>query len=112
MCVGMIPESMSNLVQLRLLSLGEYTGMDGCEDASAHTCQMFTETIGGNSFSPAALPNFLSTLVKLEALFVANCSITGELPVWFDRLTELRQLDLQRNALVGMIIAGAICLFA
>jgi hypothetical protein len=102
---GKIPSSLGNLVHLKLLSLGEYTG--------------------GNHFDQQTLPSCVSKLVALEALFLANCNITGTIPSWvgelkgkappppaFYRLSflisftlylsaELRQLDLQRNLLHG-----------
>ena len=34
---------------------------------------------------------------------MANCSLIGSLPEWLGDLIELRQLDLQRNALQGTI---------
>jgi Leucine-rich repeat (LRR) protein len=80
---GTIPHSIKNLVNLKLLSLGEYTG--------------------GNNFSPAALPIAFSYLHQLEALFLANCNIRGPLPEWIGNLTELRQLDLQHNQLSGIL---------
>ena len=50
---GKIPDSLSRLTSLRLLSLGEYTG--------------------GNNFSPAPFPQCIRSLVNLEAIFMANC---------------------------------------
>ena len=100
--VGGIPSSIGNLVNLKLLSFGEYTG--------------------GNNFTPAPLPECLASLVNLEALFMANCNLKGSLPNWIGKLTgmfcnlissltltrraELRQLDLQRNNLVGTLPAS------
>lgn len=78
---GTVPESLGNLVNLKLLSLGEYTG--------------------GNDFTPEPLPACFSKLVKLEALFMANCRVTGPFPEWIGNLKELRQLDLQRNQFYG-----------
>eukprot|EP01036_Dinobryon_divergens_P022469 gene22469-30726_t len=80
---GQVPSSLGNLVNLKLLSLGEYTG--------------------GNDFTAMPLPSCLSSLVKLEALFMANCNLKGSLPNWIGNLTELRQLDLQRNMLSGTV---------
>jgi Leucine-rich repeat (LRR) protein len=86
MMTGSIPDSVRNLVNLRLLSLGEYTG--------------------GNNFAPAGLPPCISALQSLEALFIANCNLTGAIPDWIGGLTELRQLDLQRNNLTGTLPAS------
>lgn len=73
--IGKLPDSLSQLVSLRLLSLGEYTG--------------------GNAFDPAPLPECLSTLTSIEAIFIANCNICGPIPSWIGNLKELRQLDIQ-----------------
>jgi len=80
---GDIPNSLGNLKGLKLLSLGEYTG--------------------GNDFNKSSLPFCLSKLTSLEALFMANCNLTGIIPSWISELTELRQLDLQRNYLNGSL---------
>lgn len=65
--IGTVPQSIGNLTNLKLLSLGEYTG--------------------GNDFSPRSLPDCFASLVKLEALFMANCNVTGILPSWLCSLT-------------------------
>ena len=80
---GCIPSSISKLQKLRLLSLGEYTG--------------------GNPFIPGPLPEALSHLTGLEALFMANCNVKGSLPAWLSSMKELRQLDLQHNQIYGAI---------
>lgn len=59
--------------------------------------------IGGNNFTPGRIPTGIASLVRLEALFMANCQLTGTLPTWLGHMSELRQLDLQRNALSGSI---------
>ena len=64
---GSVPASISLLTNLKLLSLGEYTG--------------------GNNFTSEPLPQCLSTLLNLEALFMANCNIKGPLPDWLGNLT-------------------------
>ena len=64
---GPVPSSIGKLVNLKLLSLGEYTG--------------------GNDFLGAPLPSCLSSLKKLAALFMANCNIKGILPAWLGDLT-------------------------
>lgn len=80
---GFVPTSISKLQKLRLLSLGEYTG--------------------GNAFIPGPLPDALSNLTALEALFMANCNVKGSLPSWLAAMRELRQLDLQHNQIHGAI---------
>lgn len=66
---GSVPASIGNLTNLKLLSLGEYTG--------------------GNNFNAEPLPACLSTLLSLEALFMANCNIKGQLPDWLGNLTGI-----------------------
>lgn len=80
---GLVPPSLSKLVNLKLLSLGEYTG--------------------GNDFDPQPLPPCIQHMLKLEALFMANCNLVGPVPSWIGSLAELRQLDLQRNSLGGQL---------
>lgn len=82
---GTLPSTLSKLSQLRLLSLGEYTG--------------------GNQFAPAPFPECIRQLTKLEALFLANCNMIGPIPEWIGALQDLRQLDLQRNGLSGPLPA-------
>jgi hypothetical protein len=79
---GAIPPEIGQLANLKLLSLGEYTG--------------------GADFDAAPFPHFLTILVGLEALFLSNCNITGEIPD-LSCLTALRQLDLQNNLLEGPV---------
>jgi Leucine-rich repeat (LRR) protein len=57
----------------------------------------------GNNFTPGPIPSCLSSLVKLEALFMSNCHLKGPFPEWIGDLSELRQLDLQRNNLRGTL---------
>ena len=80
--------SIGNLTNLKLLSLGEYTG--------------------GNDFESAEIPSCVSKLINLEALFMANCNFKGNIPSWIGNLKELRQLDLQRNFFTGTF-AVSIC---
>jgi Leucine-rich repeat (LRR) protein len=78
---GAIPAELGRLANLKLLSLGEYTG--------------------GNDFDAAPIPSFIMDLESLEALFLANCNLVGPVPLWVTTLTGLRQLDLQHNRLSG-----------
>jgi protein-serine/threonine kinase len=71
---GSIPVSLGKLTNLKLLSLGEYTG--------------------GNEFDAAPLPQCLASLCKLEALFMANCNITGPIPSWLCELTGKLQTSI------------------
>lgn len=71
---GSVPSSISLLTNLKLLSLGEYTG--------------------GNNFTSEPLPQCLSTLLNLEALFMANCNIKGPLPDWLGNLTGKQNVSL------------------
>lgn len=80
---GKIPDSFGNLSNLKLLSLGEYTG--------------------GNNFVPGPLAPCIRRLKSLEALFVSSCHVTGAVPTWIGELTALRQLDLQHNDLSGVL---------
>ena len=79
---GAIPPEIGRLTGLKLLSLGEYTG--------------------GADFDVATFPLFLTKLLELEALFLANCNISGQIPD-LSCLSALRQLDLQNNLLEGPV---------
>ena len=81
--IGSIPSSLSELKNLRLLSLGEYTG--------------------GNRFDPAPIPECISRLVHIEAIFIANCNLIGSIPEWIGNLGDLKQLDVQSNDLSGKV---------
>ena len=87
---GKLPESFGNLTNLKLLSLGEYTG--------------------GNNFAPGPLAPCIRQLKSLEALFVSSCHVTGPVPEWIGELTALRQLDLQHNDLSGVLPESLGCL--
>lgn len=67
-----------------------------------HLCDIYSR-YRGNNFTSEPIPSCLSSLHKLEALFLANCNLKGPIPEWIGQLTELRQLDLQRNNLRGPI---------
>jgi Leucine-rich repeat (LRR) protein len=80
---GRILENIGALTNLKLLSLGEYTG--------------------GNPFLEGTIPTSFSNLTNLTALFLANCNLIGEFPSWISSLINLEQLDLQQNKLNGII---------
>jgi hypothetical protein len=80
--IGSIPETIGNLINLKLLSFGEYTG--------------------GNNFISGPIPSSMSKLVKLQALFLANCNLSGQISDWIGNcLINLQRLDLQNNKLTG-----------
>lgn len=49
--------------------------------------QILGEYTGGNDFVKAQLPTCLSRLKNLEALFMANCNLKGQIPIWIAELT-------------------------
>jgi hypothetical protein len=89
---GAIPHTLSNLTRLKLLSLGEYTG--------------------GNDFAPASLPTCLAALVSLEALFCANCNLTGPIPSWIGNLTGAHVLQCcVKNFVPSVDIQSLACMY-
>uniref|UniRef100_A0A0E0D1J1 non-specific serine/threonine protein kinase n=1 Tax=Oryza meridionalis TaxID=40149 RepID=A0A0E0D1J1_9ORYZ len=61
-----------------------------------------------NSFSPSPLPDNLGDLAALRVLFLANCSLTGNIPPSVGKLTNLVDLDLSSNNLTGEIPPGIV----
>uniref|UniRef100_A0A0D9XCI7 non-specific serine/threonine protein kinase n=1 Tax=Leersia perrieri TaxID=77586 RepID=A0A0D9XCI7_9ORYZ len=56
-----------------------------------------------NSFSPSPLPDNIGDLAALRVLFLANCSLTGNIPLSIGKLQNLVNLDLSSNNLTGEI---------
>ncbi|XP_062193321.1 receptor-like protein kinase HSL1 [Phragmites australis] len=56
-----------------------------------------------NPFSPSPLPEKLGDLADLRVLFVANCSLNGNIPSSIGKLKNLVNLDLSSNNLSGEI---------
>lgn len=80
--IGMIPEPICNLSQLRKLSLGKY-GYDS------------TNHLIGK------IPSCLGDLAALEQLNLPSNELTGEIPTELGQATQLTHLDLTDNPLEG-----------
>ncbi|KAK8692428.1 hypothetical protein V6N13_075887 [Hibiscus sabdariffa] len=60
-------------------------------------------SLGDNPLDRTPFPNEILKLKKLSWLYLANCSIEGEIPPAIGDLTELIDLELQLNNLSGQI---------
>lgn len=120
-----VPESIVNLIELRVLSLshnkltslpepiGELQSLQelrvygnqlsGLPDSMARLANLQVLWIGGaRSGNPLGqLPTCLRHLKKLQILIIENCGLTS-LPPWLGELTELQQLYVGNNHLTDL----------
>ncbi|GMN40233.1 hypothetical protein TIFTF001_009455 [Ficus carica] len=60
-------------------------------------------SLGDNPFDPAPFPTEVVSLTKLNLLYLANCSLQGEIPAGIGNLVELVNLELSQNNITGNI---------
>ncbi|KAL8492234.1 hypothetical protein ACS0TY_023757 [Phlomoides rotata] len=63
-------------------------------------------SLGDNLFDRRPFPAVITTLTKLNWLYLSNCSIEGEIPEEIGNLVELIDLELSQNYLTGEIPKG------
>lgn len=100
---GPVPD-ISSLSQLVFL----YANMSGCSgqfpwSSLANMTNLAVLSVGDNPFDNTTFPNEVLKLTKLTWLYMANCSIEGKIPPGIGNLTELINLELSMNYLVGEI---------
>ncbi|XP_042752656.2 receptor-like protein 7 [Lactuca sativa] len=99
---GRIPGSLSNLSQLTFLGLGD-NKFTGSVPSLGGLLKLDVLELGGNKFEKGCFPNWLGKLTKLSKLSLSNMNINGEIPLFLANLTKLNVLDMEENSLIGRI---------
>ncbi|KAJ9549775.1 hypothetical protein OSB04_022318 [Centaurea solstitialis] len=105
--VGQIPETFKDFRSLSYLSLSNCSlnNLSTSLRILQH-CPNLTVLVLTMNFHTEELPSDDEMQFKaLKALVIANCGITGGIPLWLNGLTELQLLDLSWNRLTGSIPA-------
>ncbi|KAK1438210.1 hypothetical protein QVD17_04016 [Tagetes erecta] len=105
--VGQIPESFKNFESLSYLSLSNcsFSNLSSSLKVLQH-CPNLTVLVLTMNFNSEQLPSDDDLQFKsLKALVIANCRLTGNIPMWLSGLTKLQLLDLSWNHLTGTIPA-------
>ncbi|XVE55676.1 hypothetical protein DITRI_Ditri03aG0177500 [Diplodiscus trichospermus] len=124
---GGISEDLNNCVKIQYLDLGnnpftgpfpdisalselQYLYLNGCEFSGPfpwksleNMTNLAVLSIGDNPFDRTPFPDQITKLKKLNTLYLANCSIKGNIPPAIGDLTELADIQLQTNDLSGEI---------
>ncbi|MFS8030655.1 putative protein kinase RLK-Pelle-LRR-Xb-1 family [Helianthus anomalus] len=103
--VGEIPESFKNFDSLAYLSVSNcsFNNLSSSLKILQH-CPNLTVLILTMNFYGEQLPYDDDLQFKsLKALVIANCRLTGSIPLWVNGLTRLQLLDLSWNDLTGTI---------
>ncbi|GKV33510.1 hypothetical protein SLEP1_g42015 [Rubroshorea leprosula] len=102
---GVFPETPS-LSQLQYLYLNK-SGFSGTFPWKSleNMTNLVMLSLGDNSFDPTPFPDEILKLKKLNWLYMANCSLEGNIPAGIGDLTELVNLELSKNNLSGEIPA-------
>ncbi|XAR52974.1 Non-specific serine/threonine protein kinase, partial [Bertholletia excelsa] len=103
---GTVPD-LSSLTQLKFLSLNHsgFSGQFPWESLENLTSLQFL-SLGDNQFDNSPFPLEILKLEKLYSLYLANCSLAGEVPEGIGNLTLLQNLELSYNYLKGKIPVG------
>jgi Leucine-rich repeat (LRR) protein len=100
---GTVPD-ISSLNELTVLYLNQ-SGFSGTFpwNSLSNMTNMILLSLGDNKFDPTPFPNVVTSLVKLNWLYLTNCSIEGKIPPEIGNLTELINLELSTNSISGEI---------
>lgn len=103
---GKVPD-LSSLTQLKYLNLNQsgFSGQFPWKSLENLT-QLEFLSIGDNPFDRNPFPLEVLNLDKLYRLYLANCSIEGEIPEGIGNLTLLQNLEIHYNFLFGEIPEG------
>ncbi|CAI9268314.1 unnamed protein product [Lactuca saligna] len=99
---GRIPRSLSNMTQLTYLGLGE-NHFTGSVPSLASLLKLDLLELNGNRFEKGRFPNWLGKLTKLSELYLSDMNINGEIPLFLSNLTKLSEVGMPRNSLTGGI---------
>ncbi|KAL7250693.1 hypothetical protein ACSBR1_012670 [Camellia fascicularis] len=99
---GQLPESISNLKALNILSLF-YCNLSGSIPASVWNLTKITDLdFSSNSFS-GQIPSSISNLAKLRGLYLSGNNLNGQIPDSLGNMSQLTYLVLFENNLNGQI---------
>ncbi|KAA8532323.1 hypothetical protein F0562_032356 [Nyssa sinensis] len=104
---GQIPETFKNFHSLSYLSISNSSiyNLSAALGILQH-CRNLTTLVLTMNFRDEELPSDPSLqFIKLKALVIANCRLTGLIPQWLTGCTKLQLLDLSWNSLKGTIPA-------
>ncbi|XP_044494351.1 receptor-like protein 34 [Mangifera indica] len=97
-----LPNSISNLLSLRELSLDNCTLVGSIPTSLGNLTQLSLLSLRYNKFS-GQIPSFLSNFVQLRFLDLSENYFIGQLPNFFVNITHLHILELSSNQLSGPI---------
>ncbi|XP_010527857.1 PREDICTED: phytosulfokine receptor 1 [Tarenaya hassleriana] len=102
---GQLPESFKNFQSLSYFSLSNSSFVNISSALQIlQNCKNLTTLVLTLNFHGEALPDDPSLhFEKLKVLVVANCRLTGSMPSWLSKSTNLQLLDLSWNRLTGAI---------
>ncbi|XP_071739498.1 phytosulfokine receptor 1-like [Rutidosis leptorrhynchoides] len=103
--IGEIPENFKNFQSLSYLSLSNcsFSNLKTTLKILQH-CPNLTVLVLTMNFREEQLPiDDTLRFNSLKALVIANCGLTGPIPLWLKGLTRLQLLDLSWNRLTGTI---------
>ncbi|KAL5568499.1 hypothetical protein UlMin_025074 [Ulmus minor] len=107
--VGPVPTNLGNLLELRLLHLGENNlGGNSSYDwgfltSLANCSKLEILTLAGNNFG-VAFPDSIGNLTnQLQELYLGGNHIHGSIPSSLENLISLNTLSMQENLLTGVI---------
>nr|GEV80894.1 phytosulfokine receptor 1 [Tanacetum cinerariifolium] len=103
--IGEIPESFKEFKSLSYLSLSNcsFTNLESTLKILQHVPNLTVLVLTMN-FRGEMLPVDSTLRFRaLKALVIANCQLTGNIPLWLNGLTQLQLLDLSWNRLTGSV---------
>lgn len=100
-----IPESIGNLVSLKHLDVSSNSLTIPFPSAMSQMTNLVSLYTGINNFDVHIMPDFLAGMTNLRELSMKQNQLIGEIPTFLGGLTNLQVLDLDFNKLEGTIPA-------